>query len=191
MNEWDATDYAAKDNLLRVVRLEAGALFDMAEDGDRWTASTGCPQWEVRDIVGHLIDVTESYFTGFDAAAAGGQVDDPLGMRVMQERLDEGAKSHRELSQADAVERLRDDFEKMMGLAAALGPGEWGGHLVTHKYMGPLPAFFYPVCTAGTSVRAPAGRTGSAATPRTCWCRSCSSCGRRRRSLWPTARRSP
>jgi len=145
MNEWDATDYAAKDNLLRVVRLEAGALFDMAEDGDRWTASTGCPQWEVRDIVGHLIDVTESYFTGFDAAAAGGQVDDPLGMRVMQERLDEGAKSHRELSQADAVERLRDDFEKMMGLAAALGPGEWGGHLVTHKYMGPLPAFFYPV----------------------------------------------
>ena len=145
MNEWDATDYAAKDNLLRVVRLEAGALFDMAEDGDRWTASTGCPQWEVRDIVGHLIDVTESYFTGFDAAAAGGQVDDPLGMRVMQERLDEGAKSHRELSQADAVERLRDDFEKMTEIVAALGPDEWGGQLVGHKYMGPLPAFFYPV----------------------------------------------
>jgi hypothetical protein len=100
---------------------------------------------EVRDIVGHLIDVTESYFTGFDAAAAGGQADDPLGLRVMQERLDEGAKAHRELSQAEAVKRLRDDFEKMTGITAALGPGEWGGQLVGHKYMGPLPAFFYPV----------------------------------------------
>ena len=31
MNDWDATDYAAKDNVLRVVRLEAEALFGMAE----------------------------------------------------------------------------------------------------------------------------------------------------------------
>ncbi|HMD94968.1 MAG TPA: hypothetical protein VKG80_20235 [Trebonia sp.] len=30
MNDWDATDYAAKDNVLRVVRLEAEALFAMA-----------------------------------------------------------------------------------------------------------------------------------------------------------------
>jgi uncharacterized protein (TIGR03083 family) len=145
MNEWNAMDYAAQGNLLRVVRLEAEALFDMAEDGDRWTASTGCPKWEVRDIVGHLIDVTESYFTGFHAATTGGQADDPLGVRVMQERLDEGAKIHRELSQGEAVKRLRDDFEKMMEIAGALGPGEWGGQLVGHKYMGPLPAFFYPV----------------------------------------------
>jgi uncharacterized protein (TIGR03083 family) len=145
MSEWDATDYAAKDNLLRVVRLEAEALFDMAEASDRWTAPTGCPKWEVRDIVGHLIDVTESYFTGFHTATAGGQADDALGVRVMQERLDEGAKVHRELSQGEAVKRLRDDFEKMMEIAGGLGPDEWGGQLVGHKYMGPLPAFFYPV----------------------------------------------
>ena len=25
------------------------------------------------------------------------------------------------------------------------GPDEWGGLIVPHKYMGPLPAFFYPV----------------------------------------------
>ena len=145
MSEWDATDYAAQDNLLRIVRLEAEALFDLAEDGERWTAPTGCPEWEVRDIVGHLIDVTESYYTGFDAAAAGGQVADPLGVRVMRERLDEGAKAHRELSQGEAVKRLRDDCEKMTEIAAALGPDEWSGQLVGHKYMGPLPAFFYPV----------------------------------------------
>lgn len=62
MSEWDAADYAARDNLLRVVRDEAGALFRMAASSDAWTAPTACPQWQVRDIVGHLIDVTESYF---------------------------------------------------------------------------------------------------------------------------------
>ena len=45
MNEWNAMDYAAQGNLLRVVRLEAEALFDMAGEGDRWTAPTGCPKW--------------------------------------------------------------------------------------------------------------------------------------------------
>lgn len=66
-------------------------------------------------------------------------------MKAMQERLDEGAKSHRELAQGDALERLRTDFEKMTEISAALGPDEWRGQLVGHKYMGPLPAFFYPV----------------------------------------------
>jgi len=33
----------------------------------------------------------------------------------------------------------------MMEICEALGPDEWGGLIVTHKYMGPLPAFFYPV----------------------------------------------
>lgn len=145
MNDWDATNYEAKDNLLRLVRLEAEAMFEMAEAADRWTAPTACPKWEVRDIVGHLIDVTESYFTGFHAAATGGQADDPLGVKAMQERLDEGARSHRELTQGDAIKRLRDDFEKMTEICAALGPDEWGGQLVGHKYMGPLPAYFYPV----------------------------------------------
>ncbi|MGH3185308.1 MAG: maleylpyruvate isomerase N-terminal domain-containing protein, partial [Streptosporangiaceae bacterium] len=80
MNDWDATDYAAKDNLLRVIRLEAEALFEMAE-ADRWTAATACPQWQVRDVVGHLIDVTESYFTGFHAAATGTDADEPFGLK--------------------------------------------------------------------------------------------------------------
>ena len=145
MNDWDATSYAAKDNVLRVVRLEAEALFEMAEANGRWTAPTACPKWEVRDIVGHLIDVTESYFTGFHAAATGAEADEPLGVKVMREHLGEGAKAHRELAQGDAVTRLRGDFEKMMELCAALGPQEWGGQQVGHKYMGPLPAFFYPV----------------------------------------------
>jgi hypothetical protein len=52
---------------------------------------------------------------------------------------------HRVLPRGEAVERLRADFDKMMELCRALGPDDWGGLLVTHRYMGPLPAFFYPV----------------------------------------------
>ena len=92
MNDWDATNYAAKDNLLRVLRREADALFEMAEYGP-WTGKTACTEWETRDIVGHLIDVTESYFVGFDAARSGAAVAGPLGVRVMQDRLDEDRKS--------------------------------------------------------------------------------------------------
>ena len=101
MNDWDATNFKARDNLLRVVRAEAAGMFALAERTDAWEAPTACPLWQVRDIVGHLIDVTESYFVGFDAARAGTGVDDPLGTRVMQDRLDDGAKAHRPLDQGN------------------------------------------------------------------------------------------
>ena len=145
MNEWNATDYAAKDNLLHAVRREAEALLTLADDAERWTAQTACTEWEVRDIVGHLIDVTESYFVSFDAARSGAAGAEPLGVKVMQHHLDEDAKTHRELDRADAVDRLRSDFTKMMDIFEALGPDEWGELIVPHKYMGSLPAFFYPV----------------------------------------------
>ena len=145
MGEWDATTYEAKENLLRVLRGEAEALFAMASAADSWERPTACHLWQVRDIVGHLIDVTESYFTAFDASISGAPLPDPLGLPVMAERLDDGAQAYRSLSQEDALERLEADFAKMTEIASALGPQEWGGRIVTHKYMGPLPAFFYPV----------------------------------------------
>jgi uncharacterized protein (TIGR03083 family) len=144
MNDWDATSYDAKDNLLRVLRAEAAGLFALAGRADAWEAPTACPLWQVRDIVGHLIDVTESYFVGFDAARGAAAVDDPLGVRVMQGRLDEGAKAHRTLDPHAALDRLEGDFAKMMGICEAFGPDDWAGLTVAHKYMGPLPAFFYP-----------------------------------------------
>lgn len=128
MSEWDATDYAAKDNLLRVLAGEADALFEMAARGGAWTAPTACTQWQVRDIVGHLIDVTESYFAGFDAANTGSAAAEPLGVRAMRESLDAGAKEHRRLSQAEALERLQTDFTKMMEISGALTADQWGGH---------------------------------------------------------------
>jgi uncharacterized protein (TIGR03083 family) len=144
MSEWDATNYAAKDTLLRVVRREAERFFALVEVPAAWEAPTACPQWQVRDLVGHLIDVTESYFVGFDAARGGKEHPEALGTRAMQRMLDEGARSHRPLAQAEAVERLRGDFAKLMEMCEALGPDEWSGLVVSHKYMGPLPAFFYP-----------------------------------------------
>lgn len=145
MSDWDATSHEARDNLLRVVRSEAERLFAMAAAPGAWEAPTACPQWQVRDIVGHLIDVTESYFVGFDAARSGSPVPDALGTPAMQAMLDEGAKGHRALGQDEALSRLRGDFTKLMEMCDALGPEDWGGLLVPHKYMGPLPAFFYPV----------------------------------------------
>jgi len=62
----------------------------------------------------------------------------------MQDRLDEGAKTQRALDAHAALDRLESDFAKMMGICEALGPDDWAGLTVTHKYMGPLPAFFYP-----------------------------------------------
>ncbi len=145
MSSWDAASYDAKDNLLHVVRREAEALFELAEASDSWAAPTACPRWEVRDVVGHLIDVTESYFVEFDAAQSGTAAAEPLGLTVMPERLDEGAKEHRILPRGDAMDRLRADFAKMMEICEALGPEEWAGLTVRHKYLGPLPARFYPV----------------------------------------------
>ena len=107
MSEWDATSYEAKENLLRVVRHEADRFFALAEPAQAWEAPTACPQWQVRDLVGHLIDVTESYFVSFDAARRGQAVPDPLGLRVMQQGLDDGARQHRALGQNEALERLR------------------------------------------------------------------------------------
>jgi uncharacterized protein (TIGR03083 family) len=141
---WDATSFEAKDNLMRVVRREAERMFAMAEAPGAWDAPTACPQWRVADIVGHLIDVTEGYFVGFDAARGGSAAPDALGLRDMATLLDEGAQAHRTLSQGAAMDRLRADFAKLEEIVGGLGPEDWGGLIVPHKFMGPLPAFFYP-----------------------------------------------
>ncbi len=145
MPEWDATTYEAKDNLLGVVRREAERFFALVQVPGAWEAPTACLQWQVRDLVGHLIDVTESDITGFDVARGGQDHPDALGTRAMQTMLNESARIHRALGQAEAVERLHGDFAKLTEMCEALGPDEWGGLVVPHKYMGPLPAFFYPV----------------------------------------------
>jgi len=36
---------------------------------------TRCTEWEVRDIVGHMIDVTEGYLSRWDVARKNGTAD--------------------------------------------------------------------------------------------------------------------
>jgi uncharacterized protein (TIGR03083 family) len=135
--------YEGKDTILRVVRQEAEAMFAMVERPESWEAPTACAGWSTRDVVGHIIDTTEGYFRAFDAARGQGEVPEPHGLPLMSEKANQGATAFRGVPQAELVDRLRADFEKMQGILQPLGPDDWTGLMVTHPYMGPVPAFFY------------------------------------------------
>ena len=142
MGEWNAMTYEGKDTILRVVREEAEAMFAMADDPQVWERPTPCEGWTTRDIVGHIVDTTEGYFRAFDAARGTGEA--PLhGLTVMAELADKGATAFRGVPQAELMERIRADFHKMQEILAPIGPDDWTGFMVTHPYMGPVPAFFY------------------------------------------------
>jgi uncharacterized protein (TIGR03083 family) len=144
MSAWNAMSYEAKDTILRVVRHEAEQFLDLVDSDQAWEAPTGAGHWQVRDVVGHLVDTTEAYFVAFDAARSSADVDPPVGLPGMAARVDERARSFRDRSRAEMVERLRGDLDKMMETFTALTADDWTDLLVPHAYMGPLPAFFYP-----------------------------------------------
>jgi uncharacterized protein (TIGR03083 family) len=143
VGEWDATTYEGKPTILRVVREEAEALFEMVQSPDVWYRETACHRWTVRDVVGHLVDTTEGYFKAFDAARANGDPGAPHGLAKMSEIAGDQAIAFRDLSQVELLERLRTDFDKVMELLDGIGPDDWTGLIVTHPYMGPVPAFIY------------------------------------------------
>ncbi len=143
MSEWNAMTYEGKENILRVVRDEAAGMFAMVERPESWESPTACAGWTTRDVVGHIIDTTEGYFRAFDAARGSGEVPAPYGLPLMSEKANAGATAFRGVPQAELVERLRTDFDKMQGILEPLGPEDWTGLMITHPYMGPVPAFFY------------------------------------------------
>jgi uncharacterized protein (TIGR03083 family) len=144
MGEWDATSYEGKDTILRVVRREASRMFALAEPPERWQAQTACADWQVRDVIGHLVDTTEGYFDAFDAARAK-QPRQAYGLLGMADRANSEAKRFRDFSQAEMLDRIHTDFDKMMETLEAAGPEEWSSFIVDHFYMGPVPVFFYAV----------------------------------------------
>jgi uncharacterized protein (TIGR03083 family) len=143
MSEWNAMTYEGKDTILRVVRNEAERFFELAGRPDMWDRQTPCTNWTTADVVGHIVDTTEGYFRGFEAARGEGDVPPPHGLAAMSKKADEGATAFRGASQEEMLRRLRDDFDKMMGILEPLSADDWTGMLVTHAYMGPVPAFFY------------------------------------------------
>lgn len=140
--EWNFMDPASRSTLMRTVRAEAAGFFELLESQD-WEAPTACAHWQVRDQVGHLIDVTEGYFIGFDHARAGTEAPGALGLPVMAERLDERAQAFRSLPKEDAIKRVREAFDRMTEISEGLTDEEWTSFLVPHPYMGPLPGCCY------------------------------------------------
>ena len=144
MGGWNAMTYEGRDTILRVVGQESEQFFDMASAPGAWERPTACPEWQVRDVVGHLVDTTESYFVGFDAAHGRGEASEAYGLPGMAERVDTQARSLRDVPQGELIERARADYATFAGILDGLGEQEWTGLVVPHFYMGPLPAFFYP-----------------------------------------------
>ena len=143
MGEWNAMTFEGKDTILRVVREQAASMFAMIEDPETWEAPTACTGWTTRDVVGHIVDTTEGYFRAFAAARGEGPVAPAHGLTVMAELANQGATAFRSVSQPEMVQRLHDDFDTMQGILAPLDAEDWTGMMVTHAYMGPVPAFFF------------------------------------------------
>ena len=143
MGEWDATTYEGKPTILRVVRQEADGLFALIDDPAAWERDTACTRWTTRDVVGHLVDTIEGYFAAFDAARSDRDAGEVHGLAAMSDRAGDRAIGFRDQSREAMIERLHKDFEQVMDLLDGIGPDDWGGLMVTHPYMGPVPAFIY------------------------------------------------
>jgi uncharacterized protein (TIGR03083 family) len=143
MSEWNAMTYEGKDTILRVVREQANQMFALAEQPGAWDAQTACESWEVRDVIGHLVDTTEGYFRAFDIARSGATAENAYGLLGMHERAGDSARAFRDLPQAEMMARVRKDLDQMMGILEPLSADEWSSMIVPHFYMGPVPAFIY------------------------------------------------
>lgn len=136
-------DYRSKDVVLDVVRTERERFYDVIDNPDNWLVDTRCEGWQVRDLVGHMIDVTESYLTRWELAGQG-QLPGGLGWPVMADELNKGALALRTLSRDEAISRLKADSDKMMAIFESLTEDEWNNFMVSHVFSGPTPAFCYP-----------------------------------------------
>ena len=136
-------DYSGKDTVLDVVRTERAKFFKILDDPNNWQVQTRCEDWEVRDVAGHMIDVTEGYLTRWDMAR-NSEAADAVGLVVMGETLNDHAQEFRSFPREEVIARLKADSDQMLATFDSLSADEWSNFLVTHPYMGPLPTFFYP-----------------------------------------------
>jgi uncharacterized protein (TIGR03083 family) len=135
--------YSSKDVVLDVVRTERGRFYDVIDSPENWTVDTRCEGWQVRDMVGHMIDVTESYLNRWDMAHKG-EYPQGLGWLVMAEELNKGALAFRSLPRDEAIARLKSSSDKLMKTFEGLNEEQWGSFNVSHVFSGPTPAFCYP-----------------------------------------------
>ena len=127
-------DYnSGRDTVLDVARTERAKFYDIIDDPNNWYVQTRCTEWEVRDMVGHMIDVTEGYLTAWDMARKG-DTGNALGLQVMSDRLNEHALAFRSLPREEAISRLKKDSDQAFAIFEALTPEEWMGATVPIGY---------------------------------------------------------
>jgi uncharacterized protein (TIGR03083 family) len=141
----NAFDASSKNTVLDVVRNERAKFYKVIDDPANWNVQTRCTEWQVRDMVGHMIDVTEGYLAAWDRAKKGEPPVNAVGTAVMGESLNKKAMALRSLSRDEAIKRLKTDSDKMLAIFDSLTPDQWNNFNVGHYYMGPLPTLFYPV----------------------------------------------
>jgi uncharacterized protein (TIGR03083 family) len=139
----DITQFQGKDTLIRLIRQEYRQALDMAvaTDEESWLAQTPCEMWQVRDIVGHLLDVSFGYLGYFKLAEHGWPTEEPRGMRAYGEGLGNSALAFRDVPKWEALARLDACNEMLFSYFDRLTEPEWAGKLIPHKWVGPVPAF--------------------------------------------------
>lgn len=135
--------YSSKDEVLDVVRTERSRFYNVIDNPKNWNVDTRCEGWQVRDLVGHMIDVTENYLNRWDLARKG-EYPQGRGWLVMADDLNKGALAFRNLSRDEAISRLKAASDKMMATFEKLTEDEWSNFMVSHVFSGPLPSFCYP-----------------------------------------------
>jgi uncharacterized protein (TIGR03083 family) len=131
-----------KSTVMSVLRRDRDNFNRLVSDPANWNVQTRCTDWETRDLVGHMIDVTEGYLARWDAAKKG-EAPGALGLQVMGETLNDHALDFRKLPREEALARLKEDQTKWEAVLEGLSAQDWEGFMVTHPYMGPVPAGFY------------------------------------------------
>ena len=124
----NSMDYSGKDTVLDVIRKESSDFFSLVDDPKNWNVQTRCTEWEVRDLVGHMIDVTEGYLERWEKARKG-EPANTVGLLVMSTDLNTHAQAFRSLPREEAIARLKRDYAKMMAIFESLTAEEWGGFL--------------------------------------------------------------
>src|SRR5467141_2392653 len=83
-------EHSGKEFLLNLDRAERAEFYKFLDEAP-WEGSTASGHWQVRDLCGHMIDVTEGYLDRFALARAGKDAPPALGLPIMASNLDEAA----------------------------------------------------------------------------------------------------
>jgi uncharacterized protein (TIGR03083 family) len=132
-----------KAHLLSLLQKEYEQLLELSIglDDKQWAATTPCEEWEVRDVVGHMVDVAESYLGYFTLAEKGWDAGEALGWGAYPGALSSCARSYRRLPRLELLARLEGLSGPLVAKLEALTPEQWATMLVPHRYGWPLPPF--------------------------------------------------